>query len=277
MINPTKIILTEDAIRKAIFNAVKLKTNFNLIAKTEEEEKNLKTGGVYSKSIWLEENDDAIINENHNQYVIGKIYDFTRNIDQNVSLENSIDNIQIKAYNKIPSGENITEQIDADPDIKLPNTTLLKIPMLDAKFTLIKLLHNDILINNILNQIDKINYEHEIQDLKTQELLLASIDIVEKIGTDESKCLSNHYTKSDESTYLIYNLLNDNKFSISNYEPENGDYSFPNKIYVRNGIYEIYINSESGKVKNVGDDEETIDYNVVIIPKYQYVEYSLLV
>ena len=216
--------LTKKAIQSAIFNAVKAKTNINLVGNGINDDtnndvdciNNNKTGGPWSDAIWLKTNDITTTTTNNdetttttNQYVLGNIYDYStreigtyenNNQQETLNLSDNVDNVKIKTYKTITNENEETAETINNNILNISNTKLYRIPMIDGKFVLEKMLYNDISKQNLESIINKLKFEvgftdddivrpENIPDIEKQRLMLCGYDIVETVnnGNPSSK------------------------------------------------------------------------------------------
>ena len=198
-------LLTRQSIRQGIFNAVKLKTNYNLLI---ENGNNNKTGGVFTDSIWLKTNYN---NTNNKQYVVGKLLH---------DIENNNDYIKGNQFNSVME---LDEKIDINISDEMKNilgvnnqTELNKIPILDTKHIFMKMVHDDAeKYNMYLKMInDKYNITDDIDgNINKQKLLLAGYDVV---IDNNNTYISTLYSVSDSVETKLTYAINNDKFTITN-------------------------------------------------------------
>jgi len=294
--------LTKKAIQTAIFNAVKAKTNINLVGNGINDDtsndiecvNNNKTGGPWSDAIWLKTNDITTTTTN-NQYVLGNIYDYStreigtyenNNQQEILNLSDNVDNVKIKTYKTITSENEETAETVNNNILNISNTNLYRIPMIDGKFVLEKMLYNDISKQNLESIINKLKFEvgftdddithpENIPDIEKQRLMLCGYDIVEAVNSGNLSSKIYEYEKenpNDQTIYLSY-TLNNNTFTI-NAESSGRTYIYyPDTIYVRS-VNTTYYYKDDGNVKD-NTDTTGIPYNGDINKHYTYTKYIL--
>ena len=246
-------LLTKNAIRKAIWQAIKTKTNYNL-----SDDANLnKTGGVFTDSIWLRTNYTAnpsvqnvigkLINEtNTTNYVSGELYNL-------VCSSKTSDTITI---------ENIsTEQLQ---HLGISNGTILnRLPMADAKSVLRKLIYEDA---KLLSHYNNTLENEIIDDIMIQKLLLSAYDIITD-GTTTSSIY-----KYDDNSAMNY-TISGNTFDISVAGSKTYTY-YPERLIVKtisqSQRYTVDENAE--KITKIGNtvltEEIPIDFD--FNPEYTF-------
>ena len=302
--------LTKKAIQSAIFNAVKAKTNINLVGNGINDDtnndvdciNNNKTGGPWSDAIWLKTNDITTTTTNNdetttttNQYVLGNIYDYStreigtyenNNQQETLNLSDNVDNVKIKTYKTITNENEETAETINNNILNISNTKLYRIPMIDGKFVLEKMLYNDISKQNLESIINKLKFEvgftdddivrpENIPDIEKQRLMLCGYDIVETVNNGNPSSKIYEYEKenpNDQTIYLSY-TLNNNTFSINTESSGRTYIYYPDTIYVRS-IDTTYYYKDGDNVKD-NTDNVGIEYSDDINKHYTYTKYIL--
>jgi len=209
-------LLTKEAIRKGIWQAIKTKTNYNLALDVNSN----KTGGIFTDSVWLKDN----YNLNPNtQDVIGKLIS-----ENSISGYINADLYNLASENKTSNIITLTEEQENYLGIK-NGTILNRLPIADAELILSKLIYEDA---KLLSQYNKLIDSEIINDFKKQKLMLSGYDIIISPNTTiPTSATSTIYTyDNDEQTALYYEInVNDKTFTISN---TNYTY-YPNTILIK--------------------------------------------
>ena len=216
-------ILSKEAIRKGIWQAIKTKTNYDL----SFNDNSTITGGVFVDSIWLKEN---YSNDNNIsiQNVIGKIFNEDTPINYvTADLYNMA--ISSKKEIAISINDSITQsQLDR---LGIPSgTTLNKLPVVDAKSILKKLIYEDAKLLSLYNNA----LENEIiDDFMIQKLFLSAYDIIAvSDNTIPVNLTSTIYTYDDNvHTNLNYSITN-NAFTIQKSDSLTYTY-YPEKLIIK--------------------------------------------
>jgi len=211
--NQNEKIITQEAIRKGIWQAIKTKTNYNLLDSNSKS----KTGGIFSEAIWLKDNYSATDNK---QDVIGKLL---------TSLDSN-NYISAETYNQMLSNSPNPIIVPLNEKIGLANnTSLYKLPIADAKLLLPRLIYDEA---KLYSEVNKHILKEVEQDFEEQRLLLTAYDIVDMSSESDdllpsSFTLTSNIYKDDNNSSLRYSFtLINNKytFTISNqlytYYPE---------------------------------------------------------
>lgn len=230
-------ILTKEAIRNGIWQAIKTKTNYDL----SDDANITKTGGVFVDSIWLRTNYSnnpsiqnvigKLINEtNTTNYVSGELYNLANSSKTETTI--SLDSVQLQHLG-IPNG-----------------TKLNRLPITEAKSILRKLIYEDA---KILSQYNNLLENEVIDDFMIQKLLLNAYDIIL-----DNTTISSIY-KYDDDSAMNYTISN-NTFSISTAGSKTYTY-YPEKLIIKtiseNQRYTVDENSENIiKIDNTTLDEQ---------------------
>jgi len=260
-------LLTQHAIRQGIFDAVKLKSNYNLLI--NEGNKN-KTGGIFTDSTWLKTNYDST---NNKQFVVGKLlHDISDNTDY----------IKGDQFNTVMG---LTETINVNPSSEMKailglanQTELNKIPILDTKHVFMKMVHDDAELYNMKNK--SIDNDYDISnDINIQRIILAGYDVV---TINNNAYISEIYSISESSqTKLIYSISG-NQFTITN--KTNDTIYYPTKLVVKtidnsDNRYEYDTDNTGTYIKKIDNVVLNSDYKIYCdfeqYPKYTYSIYTL--
>ena len=261
-------IISPTALRKAIFNAIKYKTNVELVAESDSMTSS-KTGGPYCSSIWLKCNSEK---DGAKQYVVGQIFNNTRSIDgTDTNLDSCIDSVNIKTLNAI-NQLNTSQTITLDsthhiPGLIVDHVDVEKIPIVDGRFIIEKLLRTDIQMRNIDNTLRQ-TLARISDEVESQNLLLTATDLVyaNEVGAYISKV---YETKSGDK--LTYDLDTTSKtFRIDMSELE----YHPNAIYVYELRYDIYKPTTNG-IMDITDSDNVYATDLEVVPNVSVEKYSL--
>ena len=222
-------LLTQKAIRRGIWEAIKTKTNYSIM-----DQRN-KTGGIFVDSIWLRDNYSG-----NSQKVIGKLIEDLNSTYVTGTLYNSLFPVQ-------------TTTVSRNDDLGLQaDTTLKKLPVADAKLVLSKLIYEDAKILSLCNKI--MNEEMEIDDFMKQKMMLNGYDVLK--GSN----VSSIYVDNSNSP-LTYNVSG-STFTIANSEFT----YYPRKIMLKtesvNQRYKVEV--QDGVRKIVKIDNETLSEGIPI-------------
>ena len=255
-------ILTQQAIREAIWQAVKTKTNQTLLTS----DKKLITGGVFTDSIWLKDNYTTTENIG-TQNAIGKI--ITEQTPKNY--------VTAELYNSISANPSQKIEFNSDLAINLgieeETVYLNKIPIGDAKNILRKLIYEDAKILSIYNK--SLNNEI-VNDFMKQKLFLNAYDMLLNNATTSSI-----YTYNDEHTHLSYTLDHTNlTFSIN--DKSNCTY-YPEHIIIKklksSQRYTVTSNNDVNSIIQIDGHAlstgNTIEIDFDYEPEYDILIYDL--
>lgn len=214
----TNKLLTQKAIREGIWQAIKTKTNYNLLDSNSKS----KTGGIFSEAIWLKDNYSATDNK---QDVVGKLL---------TSLDNN-SYISAETYNQMLSNSPNPITVPLNEKIGLANnTSLYKLPIADAKLLLPRLIYDEA---KLYSEVNKHILKEVEQDFEEQRLLLTAYDIVDMSSESDdllpsSFTLTSNIYKDDNDSSLRYSFtLANNKYSFTIL---NQSYIYyPEKILIR--------------------------------------------
>lgn len=233
-------LLTQKAIRRGIWEAIKTKTNYTLL-----DQKN-KTGGIFVDSIWLRENYSG-----NAQKVIGKLIE---DVDTNSTYVTGI------LYNSLFPIPTATVNINDDLGLQ-SNTTLRKLPMADAKLVLSKLIYEDAKLLSLYSKI--MNEEMEIEDFRNQKMLLNGYDILENGETSSSIYVDNL------GSPLTYDI------SGSSFRIANSNFTYyPRKILLKtesvNQRYTVEVQEGVKKIVKIDNEPltEGIPIDFDFVPNY---------
>lgn len=251
-------VLTENVIRKGIWQAVKTKTNYSLL------DNDTATGGVFTDAIWLRNN-----YSNDVQNVYGKLITST--------LNNNDSYITGNTYNTTLSSI-ITETVEANSDLGLANnTTLNKLPIADAKLLLMRLIYDDAKIYSLNNE--KICEEAE-KDFENQKLYLNAYDfiVIESNSIPINTNVSSPLYKDDSNNYLVYRFAksgDDYTFTITQ-SYDNYTY-YPKKILIKHLVGSERYTVSNGNITKIDNINltSTIPIDFEITPKYEYIVATL--
>ena len=253
--NPTTItskepLLTKQAIRKAIWQAVKTKTNYDLSGSSNT----TNTGGIFTDSIWLRTNYDTNL---HIQDVIGKLIKANNG---NAYIDANLYNLSVSSK----SSDTISLSSEQVQNLGIPNgTTLNRIPIADAKTILSKIIYDDAKILSIYNKLIDSEIADEIME---QKLMLAGYDIITASdNTIPSSATSSIYKYDDNQTPLNYSITvnnGNNTFTIPTTSSQTYTY-YPDTIIVKtiNSQQRYTTTSTTTTVDNI----ETTKYYITAI------------
>lgn len=261
-------IISPTALRKAIFNAIKYKTNVELVAEPDSMTSS-RTGGPYCSSIWLKCNSEK---DGAKQYTVGQIFNNTRSInDTDASLESCINSVNIKtlnAINQLSTSQTITlDNTHHIPGLLVDHVDVEKVPIVDGRFVMEKLLRTDIQMRNIDNTLRQ-TIAWMSNEIQSQNLLLTATDFVcaNEVGAYVSKV---YETKSgDKLTYDLDTASKTFHIDMSDLEYH------PNAIYVCELRYDIYKPTTNG-IMDITSSDNVYATDLEVVPNVSVEKYSL--